>query len=164
MKIKTIFSKQNNMEIYGSLGSSNFRPIIFMPTTSSNMENNLKKFRKTKTPSEVNAYRCGSCDETEKLNLCPGCRLISYCSVKCQEAHSDLHEALCSATFKILALTGRQNIYYLRPDHPLWKILGAERLVSLTAQRYDKIKEWLGRDLISQEYNVSFSKFSGKLL
>lgn len=39
--------------------------------------------------------KCKSCEKIDDLSLCTGCRLVSYCSTKCQHGDWSNHRDFC---------------------------------------------------------------------
>ncbi|CAG9331941.1 unnamed protein product [Blepharisma stoltei] len=72
------------------------------------------KWTLTNTPSEV----CINCKKTGNLTACPGCLVVKYCSIQCQEENYQWHKDLCdqikssnqSAEPIRLGMTGLQNL------------------------------------------------------
>ena len=69
-------------------------------------------------PADINMMMCfcASCgvtggDETKKLKRCTACKLVHYCSVKCQKEHRPQHKRAC----KKRATELRDEILFRRP-------------------------------------------------
>lgn len=128
------------------------------------MEKKLQKTTQLRIQSKVNAYRCGACGETEHLDQCNACRLISYCSERCKNKQSKQHKAICSAARQILIFMGGKSTIFDAHRHEYTESIGAERLRKSILSMSNKLVDLMGRNLDTEEYSVSipvylFKKF-----
>ncbi|XP_063702425.1 uncharacterized protein LOC134832361 [Culicoides brevitarsis] len=112
-----------------------------------------------RSSAEFNAYRCGNCGQNDRLRLCSGCRLISFCSSNCQQSYWQKHRPLCLLISKLIRAENKNTIFEVRKEM-MGDVGGAEGLMRAIVLLNEMLHQLLGRELSNEEHLLlSYPKY-----
>uniref|UniRef100_A0A336M9H3 CSON012931 protein n=1 Tax=Culicoides sonorensis TaxID=179676 RepID=A0A336M9H3_CULSO len=109
-----------------------------------------------RSQSEFNPYRCGACGRTEQLKHCSSCRLISFCTTKCQKMFWNQHKEFCRVIGKILATEKKNSIFKIKEEE-LKDLTGAKKFMKAVTGLTRLLPQLLGRSLAFEEHLLIWS-------